>query len=154
MPTAKSPRKGSLQFWPRKRASKFLPRVNWKARKEKNSGRQGLAGFIGYKAGMVSASVKDNTPNSLMDKKRIIVPATIIVTPSMKIFSIRFYKDNKVLGEVVIEGLDKELKRKVKLPKTKKDVSVKIDEIMKLSPEEVSLIVYSQVKKTGIKKRP
>jgi hypothetical protein len=30
MAPPKSPRKGSLQFWPRKRVSKFLPSVNWK----------------------------------------------------------------------------------------------------------------------------
>ena len=60
MPTKKSPRKGSLQFWPRKRAKKFLPRVNWNAI---NSEKE-LKGFIGYKVGMVSVSVKDNSPDS------------------------------------------------------------------------------------------
>ena len=37
-----APRKGSLQFWPRKRANKFLPSVNWKAI---NSDKK-LKGFI------------------------------------------------------------------------------------------------------------
>ena len=54
MPTRKSPRKGSLQFWPRKRANKFMPRVNWNAI---DSGKN-LKGFICYKAGMVSGFVK------------------------------------------------------------------------------------------------
>ena len=31
MAAPKSPRKGSLQYWPRKRISKFLPSVNWSA---------------------------------------------------------------------------------------------------------------------------
>ena len=70
MPTRKSPRKGSLQFWPRKRAYKFLPSVNWNAI---NSGKN-IKGFIGYKAGMVSAIVKDNTPNSMTKGKKIAVP--------------------------------------------------------------------------------
>ena len=30
MVSTKSPRKGSLQYWPRKRVNKFLPSVNWK----------------------------------------------------------------------------------------------------------------------------
>ncbi|MCH8286150.1 50S ribosomal protein L3, partial [candidate division KSB1 bacterium] len=91
MPTKKSPRKGSLQFWPRKRAKKFLPRVNWSAI---NSGKN-LKGFICYKSGMVSISVRDNTGNSMTKGKIIALPCTILECPSMKIFSIRFYKNNK-----------------------------------------------------------
>jgi hypothetical protein len=42
-----SPIKGSLQYWPRKRARKFLPRVNWNAIKTKNNqnSKKGLLGF-------------------------------------------------------------------------------------------------------------
>ena len=108
MPTRKAPRKGSLQFWPRKRASKFLPRVNWSA---VDSGKN-LKGFICYKAGMVSAVLKDETADSLTKGKQIAVPATILECPTMKIFSVRFYKHGKVAKEVLAENLDKELKRK------------------------------------------
>ena len=146
MPTKKSPRKGSLQFWPRKRAKKFLPRVNWNAiNSEKN-----LKGFIGYKVGMVSISVKDNTPNSRTKGKIIAIPTTIIECPPVKIFSIRFYKNNKVISEILSENLDKELKRKVKIPKTKTKKNI---EDMK-DYDDVKIIIYSQVKKTGIKKTP
>lgn len=145
MPTRKSPRKGSLQFWPRKRAKKFLPRVNWDAI---NSGKI-LKGFICYKAGMVSAIVKDNTPNSLTKTKKIALPATILECPSMKIFSVRFYKNSKVSKEILADNLDKELKRKVKLPKKP---SKKIGEIKDY--DDLKIICYSLVKKTGIKKKP
>ena len=146
MPTKKSPRKGSLQFWPRKRAKKFLPRVNWNAmNSEKN-----LKGFIGYKVGSVSISVKDNTPNSRTKGKIIAIPTTIIECPPVKIFSIRFYKNNKVISEILSENLDKELKRKVKIPKTKTKKNI---EDMK-DYDDVKIIIYSQVKKTGIKKTP
>ena len=60
MPKINAPRKGSLQFWPRKRASKFLPRVNWNPI---NSQKQ-LKGFICYKAGMKTAIAKENTPDT------------------------------------------------------------------------------------------
>ena len=50
MAAPKAPRKGSLQYWPRKRASKFLPSVNWSAIKSDSN----LKGFICYKAGMAS----------------------------------------------------------------------------------------------------
>ncbi len=37
----------------------------------------------------------------------------------MKIFSVRFYKNNKVIGEVINDNLDKELKRIIKMSKKK-----------------------------------
>ena len=113
MPTRKSPRKGSLQFWPRKRAAKFLPSVNWNAI---DSGKS-LKGFICYKAGMASALVKDNTSDSMTKGKEITVPVTILECPGMKIFSVRFYNKGKVVGEVLADNFEKELKRKLKLPR-------------------------------------
>jgi len=147
MPTRKSPRKGSLQFWPRKRVSKFLPRVNWDAI---GSGKN-LKGFICYKIGMSSAYVKDETPHSMTKGKKISVPVTILECPTLKIFSIRFYNKGIVLKEILAENLDKELKRKVKIPKKKLG---KIEDIKKEEYDNVRVICYSQVKKTGVKKTP
>ncbi len=144
MPTRNSPRKGSLQFWPRKRASKFLPSVNWGAI---NSGKN-LKGFICYKVGMKSACVKDNTPDSMTKGKKIIIPVTILECPPMKIFSIRFYQNGKVMREFIAPHLDKELKRKVKIPK--KERESKFEE----NCEDVRLICYSVVKNSGLKKKP
>jgi large subunit ribosomal protein L3 len=145
MGAAKSPRKGSLQYWPRKRISKFLPRVNWKALSDSKN----LKGFIAYKAGMASVHVKDLTPNSMTKDKKIAIPVTIIECPPMKIFSIRSYKDGKVIGESLNDNLDKELKGIVKLPKkTQKKIEDAKD------CDDIRLLVYSQVKKTGIKKTP
>ena len=147
MAAPKAPRKGSLQFWPRKRARKFLPRVNWSAI---NSEKK-LKGFICYKAGMGSAIVKDNTPNSMTKDKKIAVPCTILECPSMKIFSVRFYKNNKVAKDILAENLDKELKKKIKFPKTKKEG---LDKINLGNYDDISIIFYSQVKKTELKKTP
>ncbi|MFA5173768.1 MAG: 50S ribosomal protein L3 [Candidatus Pacearchaeota archaeon] len=139
------PRGGSLQFYPRVRAKKILPRVNWGALTKE----RGLLAFIGYKAGMKSAFVKDNTPNSMTKGQRIIIPVTVIECPTMKIFSIRFFKDKKLIGEVLNEEADKELKRKLKLPK---QIKKKIEDFTEA--DDLRIIVYSQVKKTGIKKTP
>ncbi len=147
MPAKKSPRKGSLQFWPRKRVNKFLPSVNWDAIKIDSV--KNLKGFICYKAGMTSAIVKDNTEHSMTKGKNMAIPITILECPNMKIFSVRFYKDGKVIKEVLAENLDKELKRKLKLPKTKKE---KIEDVKEY--DDVRIIVYSQPKKAGIKKVP
>ena len=147
-------RHGSLQFWPRKRAEKILPRVKWNSL----SKNKGLLGFIGYKVGMSSAYVRDNTQHSLTKGQRIIIPVTIIELPTIKIFSVRFYKDNKLIGEALNQNLDKELKKKIKLPNDKLDS--KSDKIHKKKIEDfknydnIKVIVYSQVKKTNIKKMP
>lgn len=151
MAAPKSPRKGSLQFWPRKRAKKFLPRVNWKIVSDENV--KGLKGFICYKAGMKSAIVKDSTEHSMTKGKRIAVPVTILECPSMKIFSVRFYKGGVVNKEIIVEESlkDKELKKKVKLPKVSKK---KLDDVKLEEFDNITVIVYSQVKKTNLKKTP
>ena len=140
-----APRKGSLQYWPRKRAKKFLPRVNWSAINSQKS----LKGFICYKAGMMSALAKDNTADSMTKGKEITVPVTVLECPSMKIFSVRFYKHGKVLADVLNDNVDKEMKKKVKLPKK---AIKKMEEIKEY--DDISIIAYSQVKKTNLKKTP
>lgn len=148
MPTRKGPRKGSLQFWPRKRVRKFLPRVNWNAISKDASGT--LKGFICYKAGMISGSVKDNTANSMTKGKKIVVPMTVLECPPMKIFSVRFYKQGDVVKDVLVKNLDKELKRKVKLPKKESGDIASV----KQEYDDVKIIAYSIVKKLDIKKTP
>ena len=136
------PRFGSLQFWPRSRARKILPSVNWKV-----INGEGILGIIAYKVGMASALVKDMTPNSMTINKRVIIPVTIMEVPSMKIFSIRFYKNGIVMKETIVSK-DKELKRRVSVPK-------EIGEVK--APEgfdDVKIIIYSVVKDSGIKKTP
>ena len=114
-------RKGSLQFYPRVRAKRVIPSVNWKPIKKDE---KGFLGFIGYKVGMTSVWAKDNTPNSITKNKRIAIPATIIECPIMKIYSVRFYKENKLIKDILITN-NKELKKKVKLSKKelKKDLN-------------------------------
>ena len=146
MPKISAPRKGSLQFWPRKRAAKFLPRVNW----DSIDTNKILKGFICYKAGMMSAAVKDNSQNSMTKDKQIIIPVTILECPPMKIMAVRFYKDGKVANDVLIEGLDKELKRKIRFPKK----FTKVDDVKAEEYDDIKLVCYSVVKKTGLKKKP
>ena len=142
------PRRGSLQYWPRKRANKILPSVNWRGVGGKNDSKK-LMGFIGYKVGMKSAFVKDITPDSMTKNKRIAIPVTIIECPPLKIFSVRFYKNNLAVSDILSSNLDKELKKKVKLPK---QVEKTIDSVTDF--DDIRLIVYSVVKKTTVKKKP
>ena len=68
---------------------------------------------------MASASVKDNTPDSMTKGKTIVIPVTILSCPEMKILSARFYKNNRVAKEVLAENLDKEIASRIKVPKNK-----------------------------------
>ena len=148
MPTLRRPRKGSLRFYPRKRAAKVLPSVNWKPFSSIKYGSQSILGFITYKVGMATAIVKDTTDKSMTFGKKIAIPVTILEAPNMKIFSIRFYKDNIPFKDIIVSN-DKELKRKLRVPKH-------------LSPEQkapneyddVRVLAYSIPKQTSIKKTP
>ena len=149
MPATRSPRKGSLQFWPRKRAKKFLPSVNWRFLKDGSS--KNLKGFIAYKAGMASAYVKDNTPDSRTKDKKITVPVTILECPKMKILSVRFYKNKKVVKDVLNNKLDKGLKKNLKLPKKNLET---LESIKTENYDDITIIAYSQIKKTDLKNKP
>ncbi len=153
MPTRKSPRKGSLQFWPRKRAKKFLPRVNWNHINSKlSSEAKGLSGFICYKAGMKSAYLTDNTEKSMTAGRKMTIPCTILSCPHMKILSVRFYKDQLPISDILnINSLDKELKRKIKIPKT---YTKKIEDVKSEDYDNLSIVAYSVVKSSGLKKTP
>ena len=83
-----NPRRGSKQFWPRKRAKKIVPRIrNFTTTKETKP----LA-FLGYKAGMTHIQVRDNNPTSQTKSQIITIPATIIDCPPIRPLSLRFYK--------------------------------------------------------------
>lgn len=146
------PRHGSLQFWPRKRAQKSIPRVNWSALKGRKE--VGLLGFICYKVGMKSAYIKDLTPDSMTKNKRVVIPATIIEAAPMKIFSIRLYKNKKAVLDILNDNIDKELKKKASLPKTSKGKASLEKAEKETDFDDLSVICYSQVKKIGFKKSP
>jgi large subunit ribosomal protein L3 len=142
------PRSGSLQIWPRKRASKIIPSVNWGV-----LDGSGLLGIIAYKVGMSSAFVKDLTQNSMTKDKKIVVPATILEIPPVKIYSVRLYKDNLCRGEIVLNS-EKDLKRVMKIGKNPK--IGKIEELDKKigGIDDLRVIIYTLVRRAGIKKTP
>ena len=119
MPSIRSPRQGSLQFWPRRRAKKELARVRFWARTKEAK----PLGFIGYKAGIVHILAIDNRPKSLTKDEEISFPVTVVECPAMKVAGINFYQhDYKGLmlrSTILTKDLDKELGRKIDLPKEK-----------------------------------
>lgn len=156
MPKIHKPRAGSLQFWPRKRAAKLLPSVNWKVLEKKYDKDKGILGIICYKAGMARALARDLTPDSMTKNKQIILPLTVLECPSMKILAVRLYKKNNTVKDILMGNLPKELKRKIKFPKkiNEEKIEEKIDKINLNEINNIRIIVYSSVKQTSIKKVP
>jgi large subunit ribosomal protein L3 len=83
------PRKGSLGYGPRKRASSEVPRFgSW----PDDDGQPGLQGFAGYKAGMSHVVMIDDEANSPREGMEQTVPVTVVETPPMRAVALRAYE--------------------------------------------------------------
>jgi len=153
MPQTRYPRRGSLQYWPRKRSRRAFARVRaWSKTKEVKP-----LGFAGYKVGMTHLIINDNRKTSTTKGMDISCPVTIIECPPLKTASIKFYKNtitgSKLISEIAAEKLDKELKRTISLPKKKKDS--KEHKSFPSDFDYIMLLVYTSPSLTGIgKKKP
>lgn len=150
MPKPKTPRHGSMQFWPRKRARRQYPRVRASA----PLAEAVPTGFSGYKAGMTHLIIKDERPTSMTKGESIFMPVTAIECPPLKVASIRLYQKagygERVVGEILSPKLDKNLRRKLPVPKKEIAPSESIPDF-----DDVTLKVYTQPALTGIgKKKP
>src|SRR5256885_16525225 len=84
-----APRRGSLAYLPRGRASHWAPRIRFWPDYE---GPPRLLGFAGFKAGKTHVTVVDNLPGSLNYGKEVTFPATGVETPPLKVTALRFYE--------------------------------------------------------------
>ena len=148
----KRPRRGSLSVWPRKRAKRIVPMIkNWASLKQ-----AALLGFAGYKAGMTSVIMIDNKPKSPTKGEEIMRAVTILETPPLKVLGIRVCHASpygtKTIGEVWADNLDKELSRRLDLPKKKKYT---VEQLKAKLPDAfaIRVLVYTQPDETGIGKK-
>jgi len=131
-----------MQFWPRKRAKRAYARVrSWKTQKEVN-----LTGFAGYKAGMTHIMVQDTDKNSLTKGMEVFVPVTVVECPPLRIVAVRFYK-NGIPAKDIVVSVSKELQKKTNLPQ-------KAHEFSEVPHDDVAVLVYTQPKMIGFKKKP
>ncbi len=157
------PRRGSLQFWPRKRAARPYPRITTAPALSEPV----LTSFSGYKVGMRHIVVIDNLKHSPTKGQEIVVPVTVVECPPLSIFSLRFYKQTvyglQILAQINAESYDRELLRRLNLKskkgekKEKKQMSK--EELVELAQKgeiaRVSVIVHTNPKMTPIgKKKP
>lgn len=142
MPTVRRPRRGSLQFYPRKRAKRIYPGVKFPSLSDVKP-----AGFAGYKVGMAHVQ--------MVEKGKIKVkPITVLACPPLYVCGIRFYgQDDKgnliTLGETWSKELPKHIDRKLgKREKTPSfDFENRKDEVV-----GIRLIVATQPPEAGMHK--
>ncbi len=155
MSDTKKPRKGSMAYWPRKRAKKSYPRIRgWS---NKDFDKTILLGFAGYKAGMTHIMGIDNKKTSPTTGEEICVPVTVIECPPIKIFCLRFYKKN-AYGLFAANDFffkpSRDLIRKISIPKKLPDIK----ELDKINPDDyadITILAYTQPRLAGIgKKKP
>ncbi|MCD6547453.1 MAG: 50S ribosomal protein L3 [Nanoarchaeota archaeon] len=149
------PKRGSRAFIPRVRAKRPYPRIkNWPKVDDVR-----LLGFAAYKAGMAHVTYVDNSAHSPTKGEVITVPVTILDAPKLKFAAIRFYGLNSrrmknVIGEVWAENLDKDLARKIKLPKKQKKVEEELSKINLNDVVDIRALVYTLPKGRAGKKKP
>ena len=148
-----APRRGSLAYLPRGRASKFVPRIkNWP--KWTDSAAK-LLGFPGFKAGMTHVVMTIEHPESPFQGQETVVPVTIIDTPPIRTFSIRGYKATyygmKLVTEVLAESLSEDLRKTMPLPK-EYDHPAKMAEFESQidSLAELRMLIHTQPRLAGI----
>jgi large subunit ribosomal protein L3 len=154
MPDIHHPKRGSKGYSPRKRAKSEIPRFkSWPERE----GEPKIQGFAGYKAGMTHAFIVDYRPTSTTAKQEVRVPVTVIEVPPIKVAAVRLYEHTpyglKTMGEVWAEKLEKELARRLPIPKKyeTKEAWKKID---KKGIDDVRLLIYTQPKRvSGLPKK-
>jgi large subunit ribosomal protein L3 len=153
MPEIKKPRKGSLAYYPRKRARRIYPRVKTALKEDKIKPLV----FAGYKAGMLSVIVMDNRKGSPTFGQEIVVPVTVIDCPPLKVIGIRAYEQTvkglKVFTEVYSKELPKELKRKVRINPVKTLDNLEKIESNLQNLASIRLIVSTQPKLSGVRKK-
>jgi len=93
-----APKKGSLAYLPRGRASRILPRVRYWPPYD---GEPTLLGFIGYKAGQTTVFYIDTTPNSPTQGLEIAKVGTVVAAPPMLVAGVVGYgEENGALKEL------------------------------------------------------
>lgn len=159
-----APRRGSMQFWPRKRAKRIYPRIKTVPLLSEPK----LTSFSGYKVGMTHISVIDNIKNSPTKGQEITIPVTIVECPPLNVFAIKIYSFDsnnslKIISQINSENYEKILLKKLTL-KSKKGKEKEKKQLTKQEAEKlannneisrVSVLVHTNPSLTTIgKKKP
>ncbi len=117
MGNIRHPRRGSEQFWPRKRSRHSIVRV----RSWVNENKTKPLGFIAYKVGMTHVQFTDTRAKSPTKGETVAAPVTILECPPLSVVGVAVYKQgmygmNKV-ATILAPKLDKNVGRLLPIPK-------------------------------------
>jgi large subunit ribosomal protein L3 len=134
-----------MQFWNSRRARNRLPRLRGKVNLKLD--KPSLSNVVGFKVGMLSLSLIQNTSNAL--NVEAFKGATILEIPETEVYGIRLYKKDQKTGYVVSSDTiyDKKIAEKLNMKKIKLDTQ-KLDEFKKKlnDYERVSALLVSYPK--------
>ncbi|QQG39859.1 MAG: 50S ribosomal protein L3 [Candidatus Aenigmatarchaeota archaeon] len=150
MPKVHRPRRGSLQYWPRKRAARIHPNVSIDSAKVTVEGTRPLA-FAAYKAGMTHLIAVDAVKGSPSFNQPIAVPVSVLDAPPLLVLGFRCYaasgRSSVASFDVYADGVPKELRVSLKSKHKAADVE------KNKNVDNVRLIVSTQPTKSGIAKK-
>ena len=153
-----APKRGSLAYLPRGRASRPIGRIRfWPSVEE---GGPTLLGFAGYKAGMTHIFMVEDRVGSPNYGREVAYPVTVIDAPPMVVCAIRAYTKDlyglKTLTEVWAENLPEDIKRIPGLkpnPNVEEDLKKIEENLDKVA--EFRVIAATQPRLAGVpKKKP
>lgn len=148
------PRAGSLAFYPRKRAKRETPSFS-SFPEIKIEGAKPL-NFLGYKAGMLHVVAMNQHESAVSYGQEVVVPATAIECPPLKIFGVRAYEKTphglRTATELTVGKVDKNLLRKIKSfkKKHKKKAKGEKDKKKDIGGEEKITLEDLEKKKDGL----
>ena len=148
-----APHRGSLGYH-RKRAQKHTSRQ----RTWPESSEARLLGFAGYKAGMTHIALVNSDKRSPFYKQEQFVPVTVIETPPITIFSIQLYGRDEITNALQVvkqiwgDNLEKDLGRRIKLPKKQVEKETNIAEARKILNDihEVRVLIHTTPRDAGL----
>ncbi len=153
MPEVRKPREGSKGYYPRKRSQRIYATVTSFPETDKPK----IMGFAGYKAGMLHAMIVDGMKSSKTFGQEISVPLTVIDCPPIKVIGMRSYVNSvdglKVLSEVLVKDLPKDLSRKLKIGNFKTDEKLAEMEKNLAKISKIRAIVSTQPRLSGFGKK-
>ncbi|MFX0050942.1 MAG: 50S ribosomal protein L3, partial [Candidatus Hermodarchaeota archaeon] len=122
------------------------------------SSKPRLLGFAGYKAGMTHLAMVNTDKRSPFYKQEQFIPVTILETPPIMIFSIKIYKRNPIGNEMHTltqlwgKKINKDLERRIKIPKEKQEQKQLIEDIRKTLNEivEIRVLAHTLPREAGL----
>jgi large subunit ribosomal protein L3 len=142
-------RRGSLEYWPHRRAKKLLPRVRtWPV-----SASPAVPSMLAFKVGMTHIGIMDDSASPSKGQE-IARPVTVLVFPKIFIYGARFYKKNYLYRQAAGSMCDKSMAQKLGM-KSPKNTS--LEDAKKRTNEyvDVTALAFADPKEleVGIKKQ-